>query len=625
MAWLQTYISGTLQNWAHRLELKIDYTKIDENISNFPVAINISESSGQNNVDVSDIIEHLRGVGVLFSEDFSTSTAWEDIAGTTDYSNGYLHQTVDSQRARTTDYINYGKEWSITFKFRHYGQGAYQDYFHVNPILDTSLDLGLTLYTSSSSNYYLRTIVNGSAAGDITDYNWYNLAGTWFNVFIKKEGDTINFKVWPESVSEPVDWQVSTVVDSFPEIGKFDVWAQHVSSTGADVDDIVVDGYVDFYQKIAFTDSSGDTETHAEIEFWDYANKNAKIWTKVPSISATSDTVLYLYYDNRATDNSTYVGNTSSAAARAVWDQYFLAVYHMGNDPTTENLISSCDANADFVGTFNSMSSTNLVDTSYGKALTFDGVADWINISWVKRLGVQTLETTIEAFVKGTGYVISSDRTGAGMGDAGFIVQADEIKYQVYNMLSTAPYSTFFTLTPPGFNAETEFSYAGFAVSNNNIDICANEYSDSLVFNWSWSDGSPTAYDNIKLFKHQNYSYNTQYFTGQCVELRISSVDRSKAWMKATNFAIKDELLKFPPQLYRVAGEISENALPVIRKIRLYNETTGMLVSETYSNSEGYYELDTPYTNPHYIVCMDEVGGQDYNHLIKKDVELEAL
>jgi hypothetical protein len=446
MSWLQTYVSGTLQNWANRLELSIDHTKIDESLSNFPVAIDISSSAGQNNVDVSNLLEYLR-----------------------DESNTNL------------------------------------------------------------------------------------------------------------------------------------------------------------YQKIALTDSSGDSEMYVEVDYWDYANKSARIWTKVPYISSTSDTTLYLYYDSRVEDNSTYVGDIGSAAGRAVWDENFLAVYHMGNDPGSENLVSSCDANSDFVGTFNSMASANLVDTPYGKALSFDGATDWIDISWQKRLGVQTLEVTIEAFVKGTGSLVASDRTAAGMGNAGFSVYSDHINYQVYNMLSTSPYNSFFSLTPSGLSTDTEFSYVGFAVAGGNIDMCANYYTDSLVFNWNWQDGGPTAYNDIKLFKHQNYIYSTDYFSGQCVELRISSTGRSKSWMKATNFAIKDDLIKFPVQLYKVTGTINENMVPVERKVRLYHEATGMLVSETYSNSEGYYEITTPYTDSHYIVCLDDLSGKSYNHLIKKDVQLEAL
>lgn len=48
---------------------------------------------------------------------------------------------------------------------------------------------------------------------------------------------------------------------------------------------------------IRFTDSSGN-ELNYWIENWNYAGKNAKIWVKIPSISAGSNTVIRMHYGN---------------------------------------------------------------------------------------------------------------------------------------------------------------------------------------------------------------------------------------------------------------------------------------------------------------------------------------
>lgn len=46
---------------------------------------------------------------------------------------------------------------------------------------------------------------------------------------------------------------------------------------------------------IRFTDSNGN-ELNYWIESWDSVNSNAKIWVKVPTITANSNTIIRMYY-----------------------------------------------------------------------------------------------------------------------------------------------------------------------------------------------------------------------------------------------------------------------------------------------------------------------------------------
>ena len=82
-------------------------------------------------------------------------------------------------------------------------------------------------------------------------------------------------------------------------------------------------------KKIAVTQSDGITECYVEIELWDDANEIAILHVKVPSVSSSVATVLYLYYDAAHADNDTYVGDTGEAAAQSVWDSNFVGVWHM--------------------------------------------------------------------------------------------------------------------------------------------------------------------------------------------------------------------------------------------------------------------------------------------------------
>jgi len=71
---------------------------------------------------------------------------------------------------------------------------------------------------------------------------------------------------------------------------------------------------------IVFTDSSMNKLSH-EIERYDNNTGHLVAWVKVPSLSSTSDTVLYMYYGNAAASNQ--------QNPTAVWDPNYMMVQHL--------------------------------------------------------------------------------------------------------------------------------------------------------------------------------------------------------------------------------------------------------------------------------------------------------
>jgi len=104
------------------------------------------------------------------------------------------------------------------------------------------------------------------------------------------------------------------------------------ASSGRNSDDIscVFDelGNNDNRKKIAVTKNDGTTQCYVEIERWDHANEKAWLHIKVPNISSSSDTDLYLYYDSNQSDNTTYVGDVEERTE--VWNSNYKGVYHLG-------------------------------------------------------------------------------------------------------------------------------------------------------------------------------------------------------------------------------------------------------------------------------------------------------
>jgi len=68
---------------------------------------------------------------------------------------------------------------------------------------------------------------------------------------------------------------------------------------------------------------------------------------------------------------------------------------------------------------------------------------------------------------------------------------------------------------------------------------------------------------------------------------------------------------------YFIEGYVKEKGQPVQREVALYRSSDHSLVDSAVSASgTGYFWLETPYGEHHYVVCLDDESKPDYNHLI---------
>jgi hypothetical protein len=59
-----------------------------------------------------------------------------------------------------------------------------------------------------------------------------------------------------------------------------------------------------------------------------------------------------------------------------------------------------------------------------------------------------------------------------------------------------------------------------------------------------------------------------------------------------------------------ITGTITEDGSPAAKRLRLYDQETGHLVAETFSNVSGVYTFnDVSTSNAYYIVAFDEDGS----------------
>lgn len=128
-------------------------------------------------------------------------------------------------------------------------------------------------------------------------------------------------------------------------------------------------GYPDG-RDIAFTTEDGSQLPH-EIEFFDKESGSLVAWVNVPNIVARSATEIYVYFGNAAAPDQQNPGGTWPA------DRY-RGVWHLSQDQTSAAAALLDSTMRGNHGTpANGVSSTEGV---VGRALTFDGVNDAVNI-----------------------------------------------------------------------------------------------------------------------------------------------------------------------------------------------------------------------------------------------------
>ena len=100
---------------------------------------------------------------------------------------------------------------------------------------------------------------------------------------------------------------------------------------------------------------------------------------------------------------------------------------------------------------------------------------------------------------------------------------------------------------------------------------------------------------------------------------RFSAVTQIYKRAKLVNIGIQsipEEEEEQSPEHY-VSGYVVETTIPVNRKINLYRCDTGELVGSTTSSGiGGYFYCETTHSGSHYVVCLDNEIGADYNDLI---------
>lgn len=311
--------------------------------------------------------------------------------------------------------------------------------------------------------------------------------------------------------------------------------------------------------KFSVTTSDQVTQCYVEIEpGYDFEAHELNLWVKVPFISHVQDTILYLFFDVNRTDNTAYVGETGSTAARQVWDSSFKAVYHMAQDPSVQ--VKDSTSNANHTDTVNSsgMDFENLVDGPVGNAFLSESGTDLrcplstsLNIT-----GDLTAEAVVYQTVPQTNTRVVA-KSGMYEDTYQFNMRAqpyaatgvDTGAYPVYEQGSPegAYYETVISVPDSPENYFTSKAIAGQLNAFNYIASTVDTVSKILGITVNQSKET-APYTGTKSTATEAFSIGSRggghdYFLGIIDEIRISNVVRSDVWLNASRLSVFDQLL----------------------------------------------------------------------------------
>lgn len=273
---------------------------------------------------------------------------------------------------------------------------------------------------------------------------------------------------------------------------------------------------------IRITNDSGVLEVPREIVSLDTAAHTGEIDFKATNLLPNTDSSFYIYYGNASA--ATYSA-TSPYGRNNVWTNNFLAVYHMGEDPsgTAPQMVDSTGNGYD--GTSNgTMTDTDVVSGQMGESLQFDGSDDDIALDDFMPTG----PVTFSAWLKTT--------SSAEMGIVGKLSYwTDNYGYGLY-MKSGKPQAIAannqpgsWQFTAPAVN-DGGWHYAAFTLDGWGAGTTGDLYTDGML--------SSSLVDTASLYSGYaatvGNSDHARYFSGALDEIRVSPVARSAAWVAAT-------------------------------------------------------------------------------------------
>jgi hypothetical protein len=261
---------------------------------------------------------------------------------------------------------------------------------------------------------------------------------------------------------------------------------------------------------LVFTDTAGNKLAH-EIEAYNNSFSQLTAWVKIPSLSSTIDTMIYLYYGNALCSNQQNLLGT--------WDNNFLMIQHLNEtySTTTDHFKDSTSHAHD--GTLVGGNGLNIVDGKIGKALNFNGATTKLTLVDSPDFTTPNSATrTYEAWVK---------LTVSPSGYWGIIGDGNGPCFQFYGNQLDYMAGPEYKSSALGWTTGTWYYVVCTVDGLTKIEWFRNGTSVGTVTGYFLSNKDPSFFG----IGADQYG---EYFNGVIDEVRMSSTVRSPGWIQTS-------------------------------------------------------------------------------------------
>jgi hypothetical protein len=311
---------------------------------------------------------------------------------------------------------------------------------------------------------------------------------------------------------------------------------------------------------IVFTTETG-TKLNHEIEFYNASIGHLIVWVRVPSLSSSVDTVLYMYYGN--------AGASSQENVAGVWDSNFMMVQHLSetsgthydstandNDGTVSGAVQGVSGKIDGADDFDGTND----EVSIPHSNTLTGFTGAMTVSvWVRLDDVNSRQTMLNKYnttnnQRGWALDYTINQPSAGQNACGLIVSSNGVTYESFFAPYTASAGQWVHVAAVWTPNQTSIPFY-----INGVQISGNGTQGVTV---------PSIFNNTLESLYFGRSYPTtpeRYLDGTIDEVQLSNVARSSGWL-ATSYNNQRD----PSSFYSIGNEET----PAVTTIKIEPETT---------------------------------------------------
>lgn len=266
---------------------------------------------------------------------------------------------------------------------------------------------------------------------------------------------------------------------------------------------------------IMFTSSDGTTKLDHEIEKYDYTDGELVAWVRIPTLSTSTDTVIYMYYGNSAAaDQSNKTG---------VWDTSFKGIWHLSETSGSRSDSTSQGYSLADNGTGGVGGITGIAD---GANTFVSANSQYLSRSSASSTALQiTGSITAEVWVRKSSFSISQtfmSKDGSSGSQSGWSIRNTTAGKAQCIFSSDGNLTT--SVTSTGTMSTGTWNHVICQYDGTNLRVYVNGVSNATAF----STGIFNNNANFEIGARNNAS---GLLDGDADEARVSNVSRSSDWI----------------------------------------------------------------------------------------------